>query len=68
MPVDYRAPLADMHFIVHQLIPLSRIQTLPGYEEVDDDLVNTILEEASKFARSRGLHLGACCCENSKWV
>jgi len=50
MPVDYRAPLADMHFIVHQLIPLSRIQTLPGYEEVDDDLVNTILEEASKFA------------------
>jgi alkylation response protein AidB-like acyl-CoA dehydrogenase len=50
MPVDYRAPLADMHFIVHQLIPLSRIQALPGYEEVDDDLVNTILEEASKFA------------------
>ncbi|NCX50416.1 MAG: hypothetical protein EBW80_01845 [Burkholderiaceae bacterium] len=50
MPVDYRAPLADMHFIVHQLIPLSRIQALPGFEEVDDDLVNTILEEASKFA------------------
>lgn len=51
MPVDYQAPVADMQFILHRLIPLTKINTLPGYEEVSDDLVNTILEEASKFAK-----------------
>jgi alkylation response protein AidB-like acyl-CoA dehydrogenase len=50
MPVDYRAPLADMQFILHELIPFSTINSLPAYQEVSDDLVNTILEEASKFA------------------
>lgn len=50
MPVDYQAPLNEMHFIVHNLIPFSKINALPDYQEVDDDLVNTILEEASKFA------------------
>lgn len=50
MPIDYRAPLADMQFILHELIPFSIINSLPAYEEVSDDLVNTILEEASKFA------------------
>lgn len=51
MPIDYQAPVADMQFILHRLIPLTKINTLPGYEEVSDDLVNTILEEASKFAK-----------------
>lgn len=51
MPVDYQAPVADMQFVLHRLIPLTKINTLPGYEEVSDDLVNTILEEASKFAK-----------------
>ena len=50
MPADYRAPLADMQFILHELIPFSTINSLPPYQEVSDDLVNTILEEASKFA------------------
>jgi alkylation response protein AidB-like acyl-CoA dehydrogenase len=50
MPADYRAPLADMQFILHELIPFSTINSLPAYQEVSDDLVNTILEEASKFA------------------
>ncbi len=51
MPADYRAPLADMQFILHELIPFSTINSLPAYQEVSDDLVNTILEEASKFAK-----------------
>ncbi len=51
MPVDYQAPIADMQFVLHRLIPLTKSNTLPGYEEVSDDLVNTILEEASKFAK-----------------
>ena len=50
MPLDYRAPLDDMQFILHQLIPMSVIANLPGYEDVSEDLVNTILDEADKFA------------------
>ena len=50
MPIDYRAPLDDMQFILHQLIPMSVIANLPGYEDVSEDLVNTILDEADKFA------------------
>lgn len=50
MPIDYRAPLDEMQFVLHQLIPMSVINDLPGYEDVSEDLVNTILEEAAKFA------------------
>ena len=50
MPLDYRAPLDDMQFVLHHLIPMSAINNLPAYEDVSTDLVNTILEEAAKFA------------------
>jgi 3-(methylthio)propanoyl-CoA dehydrogenase len=50
MAIDYRAPLDEMQFILHQLIPMSVIANLPGYEDVSEDLVNTILDEADKFA------------------
>ncbi len=50
MPIDYRAPLGEMQFILHQLLPMSDICNLPGYEDVSEDLVNTILDEADKFA------------------
>jgi 3-(methylthio)propanoyl-CoA dehydrogenase len=50
MAIDYRAPLDDMQFVLHHLIPMSAITSLPGYEDVSTDLVNTILDEAAKFA------------------
>jgi 3-(methylthio)propanoyl-CoA dehydrogenase len=50
MAIDYRAPLDDMQFILQQLIPMSAIANLPGFEDVSEDLVNTILDEAAKFA------------------
>ena len=50
MPLDYRAPLDEMQFVLHRLIPISVIANLPGYEDVSEDLVNTILDEANKFA------------------
>jgi len=46
MPIDYRAPLDDMQFVLHRLIPISAVANLPGYEDVSSDLVNTILDEA----------------------
>ena len=48
---DYVPPLADMRFVLHELIGLERIAALPGCEHVGRELVDTILDEAGKFAR-----------------
>ncbi|HET6237083.1 MAG TPA: acyl-CoA dehydrogenase C-terminal domain-containing protein [Acetobacteraceae bacterium] len=48
---DYQPPLADMRFVLHELIGLERIAALPGCEQVDRDLVDAILDEAGKLAR-----------------
>ncbi|MBS0325158.1 MAG: acyl-CoA dehydrogenase [Proteobacteria bacterium] len=47
---DYRAPLADMTFVLNELAGLAGIAKLPGYEEATPDTVAVILEEASRFA------------------
>ena len=46
----YRAPLAEMQFVLTELAGLEQVATLPGYEEATPDVVAAILEEASKFA------------------
>ncbi len=46
----YRAPLADMQFVLNELAGLSQVATLPGFEEATPDTVSAILEEAAKFA------------------
>jgi adenylate kinase family enzyme len=46
----YRAPLADMTFVMDELAGLSTVAQLPGFEEATPDTVAAILEEASKFA------------------
>ena len=48
---DYVPPLADIRFVLHELIGLERIAALPGCEQVGRELVDTILDEAGKFAR-----------------
>lgn len=47
---DYNAPLRDMQFVINELVPLSRITALPGFEDAGEDLVAAILDEAAKFA------------------
>ncbi len=47
---DYNAPVRDMQFVLNELIPLSDITALPGYEDAGEDLVSAILDEAAKFA------------------
>lgn len=47
---DYNAPVRDMQFVINELVPLSEVTTLPGYEEAGEDLVGAILDEAAKFA------------------
>lgn len=49
---SYAAPLRDMRFVYHELMDGAALRGLPGYEEIDADLVDNILEEAAKFCEN----------------
>ena len=50
---DYKAPLRDISFVVNELLESEKLyQTLPGYEEATEDLMNAIVEEGAKFAEN----------------
>lgn len=46
----YNAPTRDMHFVMNDLGLLPAIQKLPGCEDTSMELVDAVLEEASKLA------------------
>jgi 3-(methylsulfanyl)propanoyl-CoA dehydrogenase len=46
----YQAPVRDVLFMIKEIGGLDKIAALPGNEEVSDDLVDAIFEEAGKFA------------------
>jgi alkylation response protein AidB-like acyl-CoA dehydrogenase len=46
----YNAPTKDMLFLIREWIGIDRLASLPGFEEVDIDLIEAVLEEAGKFA------------------
>jgi 3-(methylthio)propanoyl-CoA dehydrogenase len=46
----YQAPIRDMIFAMKEIGGLERVAALPGGEEVSDDLIEAIFEEARKFA------------------
>ncbi|HVF63743.1 MAG TPA: acyl-CoA dehydrogenase [Casimicrobiaceae bacterium] len=46
----YRAPLAEMQFVLNELSGLAQVASLPGYEDATADVVAAILEQASRFA------------------
>ena len=48
--MTYSAPVADMRFALNRVIGFDRIAALPGYEDATPDLVDSVLEEAGKFA------------------
>ena len=48
---DYIAPLGDMNFVISELAGLEEISKLPEFEHATDDLLEPILDEASRFAR-----------------
>src|SRR5229473_4065348 len=49
--IPYSPPLADMRFALDELALLPEIAQLPGCEQASADLVDAVLEEASKLAR-----------------
>ena len=51
----YNAPIKDMLFLVNEWLGNERWSSLPGYEEVDADLWEAILEEAGKFVSTEVL-------------
>ena len=46
----YLAPMRDMQFIMNEVAGLEEVCALPGNEECSVELVESILEEAAKFA------------------
>ncbi len=48
---EYNAPIAEMKFVLRELVGLDEIAGLPGYEEATPDLVDAVLEEAGRLAK-----------------
>jgi butyryl-CoA dehydrogenase len=46
----YAAPLNDMRFVLRELLADSPRAPLPGTEDLGDDLVDAVLEEAARFS------------------
>src|ERR1700704_2657107 len=47
---EYKAPLRDMHFVLQELAGLAEVAKLPGFEEINAELADQILEQSAKFA------------------
>jgi alkylation response protein AidB-like acyl-CoA dehydrogenase len=46
----YKAPVRDMQFVLQEVLNVSdTFAEMPGFEEVNDELIDTILEEAGKL-------------------
>ncbi|QNM97690.1 acyl-CoA dehydrogenase [Chitinimonas koreensis] len=50
--MSYHAPLADMRFVLNELAGLTEVAALPGFEDVNPELADAILEEAAKLAEN----------------
>src|ERR671918_157773 len=48
----YSAPLRDMRFVLHELLEVGRLASLPGYAEATPDLIDAVLEEGAKLAEN----------------
>ncbi len=47
---EYVAPIKEMQFVLKHVVGLDQVNKLPGWEEVTEDVVDAILEEAGKLA------------------
>ena len=48
---QYNPPLRDMQFVMHELLgTVDVLKGLPAHKDVDADTLNSVLEEAGKFA------------------
>ncbi len=49
---EYQAPMADMKFVLRELVDLELLAQLPGFGDLTLDVAEAVLEEAEKFAGS----------------
>jgi 3-(methylthio)propanoyl-CoA dehydrogenase len=49
---EYQAPLADMKFVLRELVDLHQVTELEGFGDVTPDVAEAVLDEAAKFATS----------------
>ncbi len=49
---EYQAPLADMKFVLRELVDFKLLAQLPGFGDLTLDVAGTVLDEAAKFAGS----------------
>src|SRR5450631_3413915 len=47
---EYQAPLADMRFVLRELVDMELLAQLPGFGEMTPDVAEAVLDEAAKFA------------------
>ena len=47
---EYQAPLADMRFVLRELVDMELLAQLPGFGEMTPDVADAVLDEAAKFA------------------
>src|ERR1700730_9940884 len=47
---DYQAPLADMKFVLRELVDLELLAQLAGLGDISLDVAEAVLDEAAKFA------------------
>jgi alkylation response protein AidB-like acyl-CoA dehydrogenase len=47
---EYQAPLADMKFVLRELVDFELLAQLPGFGDVTLDVADAVLDEAAKFA------------------
>src|SRR5258708_16520643 len=47
---EYQAPIADMKFVLRELVDMQLLARLPGFSEMTPDVAGPVLEEAAKFA------------------
>jgi alkylation response protein AidB-like acyl-CoA dehydrogenase len=48
----YKAPLKDMRFVLDEVLDVSSLSKLPGYEDATPDTIHAILEEAAKICEN----------------
>jgi alkylation response protein AidB-like acyl-CoA dehydrogenase len=46
---DYAAPLADMRFVLENVVDLPGLAKVPGFEHADPEMVHGALQEAGRF-------------------
>lgn len=47
---DYKSPLRDVRFVLHEMLGAQARYEKMGYSEVNEELMDAILEEAAKFS------------------